>query len=472
MRCHSVLISGASVNQPVRLLSEHTAINTALLRAVPGESLRVLEVGCGTGQFGAALKSLDPRRVVFGIESNPDLAAAAARCLDRVFVLDAQREDVAVEAVSLDAILYPDTLAHFPDPLGVLLRHRRLLRPGGVVLACVPNVQHHGLIADLLKGDWQYRSSGLLDKHHLRFFTYATALKLLLDAGFAPRIVDTISVPGSEAFLRALTPMLTHLGLHAGRTRNYLDAYQFIVRGDLLPDALYEETHEEPLTFAVCVSDEATLAANLLASPCLQQVHPHQVVRFAGCSSAAEGLNAALATARHEVVVCVHQDVYLPRGWVQRFWQSWHQAEKQYGRIGVAGVYGVTLREGKVVRAGHVVDRDCLLWEKPPLPATVDTLDELLLAVRKDSGLRFDPALGFHFYGADLCLEAQRRGLSSVVIDALCLHHSKGVELPEFHASGRTLAQKWASALPLATSCAVVDASWLQPTASLPGGPP
>jgi hypothetical protein len=98
------------------------------------------------------------------------------------------------------------------------------------------------------------------------------------------------------------------------------------------------------------------------------------------------------------------------------------------------------------------------------LPAAVEALDELLLALPNPTPLRFDGRLGFHFYGADVCLEARRRGLAAAAVDALCFHHSRSVGLPpEFVASGRAFARKWADRLPVATSCAVVDGRWLQP---------
>ena len=88
------------------------------------------------------------------------------------------------------------------------------------------------------------------------------------------------------------------------------------------------------------------------------------------------------------------------------------------------------------------------------------TLDELLLVVRRDSGLNFDPALGFHFYGADLCLQAHDRGLAVVVLAALCHHNSKTVELPKaFFASAAVFARKWSHQLPIATSCVLIDRS-------------
>jgi hypothetical protein len=110
------------------------------------------------------------------------------------------------------------------------------------------------------------------------------------------------------------------------------------------------------------------------------------------------------------------------------------------------------------------VDRDRLLREGEPLPSPVEALDELLLVVPRDTPLRFDPALGFHLYGADLCLQARRMGLQAVALDAVCFHHSRGVGLPAvFHDSARAFARKWADRLPVATPCAVIDDSWLRP---------
>jgi hypothetical protein len=99
------------------------------------------------------------------------------------------------------------------------------------------------------------------------------------------------------------------------------------------------------------------------------------------CQSAADGLNRGLAAAQNDLVVCPHQDVYLPRGWPIRFERELRAAQAAFGPVGVIGVYGVRCRNGEVTRLGHVIDRDRLLKEEEKLPACVDTLDELLLAV-------------------------------------------------------------------------------------------
>ena len=99
-----------------------------------------------------------------------------------------------------------------------------------------------------------------------------------------------------------------------------------------------------------------------------------------------------------------------------------------------------------------------MLRDGPELPARVATLDELLLVVRRDSGLRFDPALGFHLYGADICLQARERGLAVVALAAPCHHNSRSVGLPEaFFASAEVFARKWSHRLPVATPCVIID---------------
>ena len=193
---------------------------------------------------------------------------------------------------------------------------------------------------------------------------------------------------------------------------------------------------ESSLSFVACISDDELLQSNLLASPCLSHDSPHEVILVKSCKSAADGLNLGVSRAKGGWVVCVHQDVLLPDGWDHKLLEQLQAAEQQFGPIGVAGVYGVgpAIRQNGAFaaeRVGRVVDRGRVLHERPALPATVATLDELLLVVPRDTPLRFDPDLGFHLYGADLCLQAAERGLAVVAIEAPCHHNSRTIGLPE-----------------------------------------
>ena len=128
------------------------------------------------------------------------------------------------------------------------------------------------------------------------------------------------------------------------------------------------------LSFVACVSDEEVLRTNLLASPCLGTGSGHEVILVKNCPSAADGLNLGLARSSGEWVIALHQDVFLPDGWDRRLALQLREAERRFGPVGVAGVYGVgPARELSVSlaaeRIGRVLDRGRLLCDGPGLPA-------------------------------------------------------------------------------------------------------
>jgi len=450
--------------------SYYQGCNPQLLDAVPRTAMRILDVGCSEGRLGAALKKQVAGRQVLGIEREPEVAARAAQVLDRVLCIDLEAGQPDIAPGSLDCIIYGDVLEHLVDPERVLRGHRSLLRPDGRILCSVPNVQHHSIFTALMRGDLQYTSQGLLDWTHLRFFTYATFTKLLLDAGYAPRLEAIARVPASYGFLKAARTLAEHVGASIDRTARYLDAFQYVFEGLPLDEPARPGTPtdaaggpEPPLTFVACVSDEAILEANLLSSPCLRAPSRHELILLRGCRSAAEGYNRALRQASHPLVVFAHQDVYLPLGWEARLHRAMRDAEKRVPSLGPVGVFGARRDGGSLPRFGYVVDRDTLLGTPGDLPARVDTLDELLLVLRADSPLRFDERLGFHFYGADIGMQARECGTPAVVVDALCFHNSLHAHLSDaFYESAQIFGKKWATQLPLATSVTDVTAKWLR----------
>lgn len=215
------------------------------------------------------------------------------------------------------------------------------------------------------------------------------------------------------------------------------------------------------LHFVTCVSQMDVLDRYLLDSPCLQRGGYPLTARF-NARSAAEAFNAAMQAAGDATwLVWVHQDVVLPRGWDTQFLKALELAQTQFPHMAVAGVYGVSGAGASLRRAGHVLDRGMLLKEPTPLPCLVDSLDELLFAVRVDSGLQLDPALGFDFYATDIILQAQERGLQGVAVDAYCEHWSgtpaNGLFpdqlLQRIQTSGECFENKWQHRFPITTPC-------------------
>jgi hypothetical protein len=214
------------------------------------------------------------------------------------------------------------------------------------------------------------------------------------------------------------------------------------------------------LGFVTCAGDPPALNRYLLASPCLRAAHYRQSI-YLQASSAAEAFNREMERQQQVAwLVWAHQDVFLPQGWDTRFIAAIAEAEAQFPGLAVVGVYGVAGSADGTRRAGHVLDRGTLLKESAELPCRVDSIDELLFAVRTDSGLRLDPDLGFDFYGTDLALTARERGFEVAVVDACCEHWSTTPQekfspelLSRIAASGNLFERKWAHRLPLDTPC-------------------
>ncbi|MDR2113229.1 MAG: methyltransferase domain-containing protein [Candidatus Accumulibacter sp.] len=420
-----------------------------LAQAVPADARDVLDIACGEGRLGEALKRLSPQRRVTGIDKNREFAGLAAVRLDQVLMIDIEQDSLPFDAGRFDCIVAGDVFARYADPLDILARLRPTMRPGGHLIASLPNPQHWARIDALLRGEASPVSAAA--------YGVADGIRCFLDAGYLPRIVDRRFAPAPDGWLAAMRPAATRLGINPTTFAVRTQTWQYFIDARPIGN-LPAATDERPVTVGACVNDSFILRENLLASLCLKS-GGHETLTAEGAASAAEGFNAIVAQAKHELVVLAHQDVYLPAWWIGRLWQQYDEAcRASGGKVGVMGVYGVLGTPHGILHCGCVCDRDHLLDEAPPLPACIESLDELVLIVPKNTPLRFDPALGFHLYGTDICLVAESLGLQSMAIDAPCHHNSRlGDTLPAaFEQSKAILRGKWSARLPIATPCAIV----------------
>jgi 2-polyprenyl-3-methyl-5-hydroxy-6-metoxy-1,4-benzoquinol methylase len=169
-----------------------------VLAFLPPGAHRILDVGCGRGGFGREVK-LNRAAEVWGIEQVPEAAAMASEHYDRVVVGEypAALEDLARaegEVRQFDCLVFNDVLEHMVDPWETLRRSHRWLRPGGHVLASIPNIRHYTVLIDLvLRGRWTYTAAGILDRTHLRFFTRKTMADLFADTGYEVECVAPVN---------------------------------------------------------------------------------------------------------------------------------------------------------------------------------------------------------------------------------------------------------------------------------------
>jgi 2-polyprenyl-3-methyl-5-hydroxy-6-metoxy-1,4-benzoquinol methylase len=163
-----------------------------LAARVPAGASAVLDVGCSRGATAAALRARGVGRIV-GIEPDRPAAQEAARVYDRVIPepLEAITEEFEGQ---FDAVLFGDVLEHLEDPSAALTRVRRWLRPGGVVVASVPNAGHWSVVDDLLRGRFDYVPYSLLSGTHLRLFTRSTLRDLLEASGYEVEAIETVEL--------------------------------------------------------------------------------------------------------------------------------------------------------------------------------------------------------------------------------------------------------------------------------------
>ncbi|MEP6913694.1 MAG: class I SAM-dependent methyltransferase [bacterium] len=164
-----------------------------MLDFVPSGVGRVLEVGCASGKFGTALKA-QRNCEVWGIELHPPAAEIAAQSLDKVLVTDVEAGTLTLPSAYFDCVIYNDILEHLRDPWQHLRDIQSHLRPGGHVVASIPNIRHHQVMNDVyFRGEWRYQSAGILDQTHLRFFTKTSIREMFESVGYKVQRLEGIN---------------------------------------------------------------------------------------------------------------------------------------------------------------------------------------------------------------------------------------------------------------------------------------
>lgn len=149
-----------------------------------GRSLRVLDVGCGSGDSARILQGEE--HVVDGITISPEEAEHASRFSKRVFVHDLEYGlPIEVKDGCYDLVVCSHVLEHICFPERMLEDIKSALKPEGRLLVVLPNLMHYRSRISLMMGRFSYEEYGLMDYTHFRWYTYQSAKLLLENHGYS-----------------------------------------------------------------------------------------------------------------------------------------------------------------------------------------------------------------------------------------------------------------------------------------------
>jgi hypothetical protein len=175
--------------------------------------------------------------------------------------------------------------------------------------------------------------------------------------------------------------------------------------------------------------------------------------------SAGAALNHGVSLAKNDVVVFVHQDVYLH----SLLDLKKAAAQMQSEGFGLLGAIGVGADDRFY---GRIRDRIFLTGERVDRLTEVDSLDEVLfMAPRRqllDEPLTESPDLAWHAYAVEYGLRMRRKGLRTGAADIPLTHNSLSVNLERLDEAHQTVGRSYPELLPVRTTCGTITSETVQ----------
>lgn len=165
-----------------------------MLKYIPQNATRILEVGCGEGAFSSLLKRSD--RELWGIEMNEDAAQKATEVCTFVLVGDFNTIYDQLPKNHFDCVIFNDVLEHIYAPWDTINLVKSLLTQNGVLVSSIPNFRYiDNLVTEILfRKDFQYKpEGGILDDTHIRFFTSKSMYRMFVEQGYDVLINEGIN---------------------------------------------------------------------------------------------------------------------------------------------------------------------------------------------------------------------------------------------------------------------------------------
>ncbi len=162
-----------------KITEYYSSVRYEIEHLLPDFSKNALDIGCGDGSTLNWLKSNNKCEKIYGVDISEDSCLKAQKILDEAININVEDDLDFFPGKQFDLILILDTLEHLINPWDFLKKVKNKLSNNGSIIISIPNIRHYSIIKNLIiKGEWNYQKSGILDSTHLRFFTKKSLIKL------------------------------------------------------------------------------------------------------------------------------------------------------------------------------------------------------------------------------------------------------------------------------------------------------
>lgn len=193
----------------------------------------VLDIGCANGVLAKEIRKRG--NYVVGVDTM--MSEKAKNNCNEFIQMDVEKNFNLNFEKEFDCIIFADVLEHLRNPLQILRACKRFLKPSGKIILSVPNVANWYIRLNLLFGRFDYKSRGILDESHVRFFTWKSLKELLEEAKLEIKKIEVTPIPFLTVFLdeshnslyETCLNFLCFLNYWLAKVWKKLFAYQFVV---------------------------------------------------------------------------------------------------------------------------------------------------------------------------------------------------------------------------------------------------
>jgi glycosyltransferase involved in cell wall biosynthesis len=215
--------------------------HTLALDAVPAGA-RVLDIGCGPGQFAELLHAKGAT-----VDGADQFAPSSPDAFHRFF-LWREGQELEADLHDYDVVLMLDIIEHLNNPeafLDELRRNARTTNRRPEFVVTTGNVVFAIVRLQALLGNFNYGKRGILDLTHTRLYTFKTIRRLFEDCGFIVEEMRGIPAPFPEALGHGwLARVLVRMNSALIRLSKGPFSYQIFLRAAPTPtvDALLDDS--------------------------------------------------------------------------------------------------------------------------------------------------------------------------------------------------------------------------------------